>query len=50
MSDLIAVIDIELIQAMPVDERTRIVTPAKLSVTPCAAWPNGAWMQVSGGE
>merc|ERR1719174_1057871 len=31
--------------AMPVDERTRIVTPAELSVTPCAAWPNGAWMQ-----
>ena len=30
--------------AMPVMDKTRIVTPANLSVTPCTPWPNGAWM------
>ena len=29
--------------AMHQTPRTRIVTPAKTSVTPCAPWPNGWW-------
>jgi len=28
--------------AMPVTETSRIITPAKISITPCTAWPYGA--------
>jgi len=29
--------------ANKVEDNTRIVTPAEMSVTPCAKWPYGAW-------
>eukprot|EP00948_MAST-09A_sp_MAST-9A-sp1_P004201 g4201.t1 len=31
--------------AMRINSTSRVVVPAKESITPCAAWPNGAWTQ-----
>lgn len=33
--------------AMPVTDRTRIVTPAELSMSPCTPWPTGSWTTVN---